>query len=81
MESEEQVKMVVMNVYVMVVIGPVQKKLVKIPKKMEKNQNKMRMTKIHRKKVVKRAAEHGMKTVKYVIEQICQSKMLGDYYT
>lgn len=81
MESEEQAQMVVMNVYVLVAFGLVQKKLVKTPKKIEKNQNKILMTKNHIKKVVKRAVEHGPKIGKYVIGLNYQSKMLGNYYT
>ena len=74
--------MVVMNVYAIVEIGPAQKKLVKTPKQIEKNQNKMiLMTTIHHKKVVKRAAEHGPTIVKYVIKNNSHRKMLGDYYT
>jgi hypothetical protein len=57
-----------MNVYVTVVFGPVQKRLVKTPKKIEKNQNKMLMTQNHHKKAVRQTVEHGQKIVKHVIE-------------
>jgi hypothetical protein len=61
--------MVAMNVYVIVEIGLAQKKPVKTPKKIEKNQNKMiPMMKTLHKKVARQVVEHGPKIVKHVIE-------------